>query len=561
MKKIVWGINAGFHDASLAVFEVEYVKAKALRNIQLKFASQSERFSRQKGDPDLSDSMIDYAITKFGEPELICWADKSKARLKRQFKAGQPIALANFPKLYMLQYGITYPIVEISNHACHDAYTRWCIYSSLENRHWRGSYANNVGHTIKNNENSVINIVVDSIGENESISVFVNGTKTVSIPYEKMSFGLFYSAFTERLNLKPNEEEYILMGMAAYGNYEKYGEEIVARSLAGKKYIKGCRDWRPDQEFIDDKFDVAAAVQKIYEDNLIFLVQQVINKHNLDTLTVSPTTYIALSGGCALNCVANSKVLAELAISTTTNISEPVNFYIPPNPGDAGNSIGAVLKHFEENRFNTIETSYIINVDNINPFTGYNIEGDYPIREALEILEAKGIVGVASGAAEFGPRALGHRSILADPRTIENKEKVNRIKQREQFRPFAPAILAENFNDYFSYMNSFEYQKHGRQFNFNGLGEHMQFVAECLFPDKIPAVVHYDGTSRVQNVYNVEHKSSLKFRQLLHAWKERTGTPVLLNTSLNIKGQPLVNTVDDAKDFERLYGIDVLTSR
>lgn len=172
-------------------------------------------------------------------------------------------------------------------------------------------------------------------------------------------------------------------------------------------------------------------------------------------------------------------------------------------------------------------------------YTGYNIEGEYPVEEVLHELLTTGICGVASGRAEFGPRAFGNRSLLADPRGTDIKDRVNTIKRRQKFRPFAPAVLEEHASTYFDgYVSPF-----------------MQYTATCTDPG-LPAIVHGDGTSRVQTV---SANQSVGFRKLLERWYEETGCPILLNTSLNIKGKPMVNTVEDAVEFEQHYGVKVFT--
>jgi carbamoyltransferase len=174
---------------------------------------------------------------------------------------------------------------------------------------------------------------------------------------------------------------------------------------------------------------------------------------------------------------------------------------------------------------------------------GYNISGRYPVREIISELVTNKIVGVASGRAEFGPRALGNRSLLADPRGPEIKDKVNEIKRRQKFRPFAPVILAELASDYFDMPRGWSHSPY------------MQSVAHCKHPDLFPAIVHVDGTSRVQTV----ESNGSGIRQLLEQWYTWTGCPMLLNTSLNVRGEPMVNTRKDADRFERLYGVNVLS--
>jgi carbamoyltransferase len=153
------------------------------------------------------------------------------------------------------------------------------------------------------------------------------------------------------------------------------------------------------------------------------------------------------------------------------------------------------------------------------------------------------IVGVASGRAEFGPRALGNRSLLADPRGDEIKDKVNEIKRRQKFRPFAPVILEEYAHQYFAMPRQWDNSRY------------MQVISNCKYPELFPAIVHYDGTSRVQTV----PKDGSGIRELLEKWYVLTDCPMLLNTSLNIRGEPMVNNRDDADRFEKLYGVKVLS--
>jgi carbamoyltransferase len=223
-------------------------------------------------------------------------------------------------------------------------------------------------------------------------------------------------------------------------------------------------------------------------------------------------------GGVALNCLANRRLGKYFE-----------NIWIMPNPGDAGSSLGAAaLAYGKRLHWN-------------NAYLGYNIAGSYPVDNLVRTLLGTGIVGVASGKAEFGPRALGNRSLLADPRGLEIKDKVNEIKRRQKFRPFAPVVLAELANDYFDMQSGWHTHSY------------MQSVARCRQPDLYPAICHVDGTSRVQTV----EKDGSGIRQLLEYWHAITGCPMLLNTSLNIRGEPMVNDRHDADRFEILYGVKV----
>jgi carbamoyltransferase len=223
-------------------------------------------------------------------------------------------------------------------------------------------------------------------------------------------------------------------------------------------------------------------------------------------------------GGVALNCLANR------------NLGEYFeNIWIMPNPGDAGSSLGAAALEYGRR------------VNWVNAYLGHRIPGPYPVTPILDALLSDGICGVASGRAEFGPRALGNRSLLADPRGPNIKDRVNEIKRRQKFRPFAPVILEELVDTYFDMPRGFSNSRY------------MQVIARCRVPDLFPAVIHVDGTSRVQTV----PKDGSNVRQLLEAWYAKTGCPMLLNTSLNIRGKPMVNNRTDADRFEKLYNVKV----
>jgi carbamoyltransferase len=232
------------------------------------------------------------------------------------------------------------------------------------------------------------------------------------------------------------------------------------------------------------------------------------------------TGNLVYMGGVALNCKANDLIGAYFQ-----------NIWIMPNPGDCGSSLGAAA------------LSYGGKLSWQNAYLGTDIPGPYPVKDLISELLTNKIVGVANGRAEFGPRALGNRSLLADPRGADIKEKVNAIKQRQQFRPFAPVILEEVCKEYFDMPTGWPNSRY------------MQTVAYCRQPDLYPAIIHADRTSRVQTV----PADGSGIRQLLEAWFEWTGCPMLLNTSLNIRGEPMVNDRADADRFETLYGVKVLS--
>ena len=228
---------------------------------------------------------------------------------------------------------------------------------------------------------------------------------------------------------------------------------------------------------------------------------------------------LVFMGGCALNSSANTLLW---------NIFDMI--WIMPNPGDAGSSLGAAAALYGKH------------LDWKSPYLGYDLGGEYPIQQIVDGILKDGIVAVASGRAEYGPRALGNRSILADPRDPNIKDKVNRIKQRELFRPFAPVVLADHAHKWFDM--DFE-------------SPYMQYTVKCLKPEKIPSVVHQDGTSRVQTVTREQHPGLYR---AINKFYLQTGVPILLNTSLNIKGQPLLNDKKDIELWEKTYGTKIIGS-
>jgi carbamoyltransferase len=492
---ISWGISANSHDAALAVFCDE----------KLVFASHSERFSGKKNDRDLCQSLVDYARNKYGEPGRVYWYENPYFKTLRQLFAGQGWKWKeNNIKNYLAKYNITCPITYVDHHKSHAA----------------------AGYYTSGFDNACV-VVLDAIGEFATYSVWEANGKTLrkqtSMEYPN-SLGLFYSAMTQRCHLKPNEDEYILMGMAAYGDANKLTRDILDDFVQlpnddyqhpfriRKNLHRGCQDWRPDL-IVNDTFDIAAATQAVYEMAFERVLQQ--------AASLSSSRNLVLMGGCALNCSANR--LTGKYFDTT---------WIMPNPGDAGSAVGAVLAK---------KPNWAIDPKYFTPYLGYDIGSRATNTEIVDYLITDKICGLARGPAEFGPRALGNRSLLADPRGEDIKDRVNAIKQRQQFRPFAPAILEEHVDMYFDMPPGWDTSRY------------MQVIARCRHPQLYPAIVHRDGTSRVQTV----PKDGSPFRKLLELWYKETGCPILLNTSLNIKGQPMVNNHTDAKNFESHYGVKV----
>ena len=487
---IKWGWTGMAHDASLAVFD----------DNQLMFAAHAERYSRIKNDKNLNNDLIDEAL-EYGEPNKIYFYERPLLKKTRQLYSKQYTLLGKeSPTTYIRKFYNKAPS---------------CTTTSHHHSHAAAGY-----YTSPYTDASVL--CVDSIGEWDTISIWTgkgNRLKKLWSQRYPESIGIWYSAMTQRIGLKPQEHEYILMGMAAIGDpnklYDRIKKDFIIKMPSEKDGSiffsrtchRGCLDWAPDLRSVQNYADIAAAVQRIYEEifeGLVAFTKRITAKENL-----------VLMGGCALNCSANS-----IAHKYCKQV------WIMPNPGDAGSAVGCVLAHWKQH------------IEWPGPYLGHDIKGEYPVEKILQKLQSERITAVASGRAEFGPRALGNRSILADPRGDDVKTLVNSIKHREEFRPFAPAILEEHASDYFDGVT----------------GPYMQYTSTCKRPDRFPAIVHYDNTSRVQTVSATDNSG---FRKLLERWYETTGCPMLLNTSLNIKGEPLVNTKEDAQRWTEQYGVQV----
>ena len=471
---IILGINETSHDASVSL----------IKNEEILFAGHAERYSKQKNDWYINDALINDAL-KYGFPDQIAYYEKPLLKASRIYTKG---GAGDWKPRFDLD---DVPRKNFYHHYSHAS----------------------AGYFTSPFTDAVV-VVLDAIGEYNTSTVWSAHGNKIKLKYKQnypVSFGLFYSAFTKLIGLMPNQEEYIMMGMAAYGDPDKYLRKIVDYfpSYSRQKYNfhKGIIDWNePINE--QDKFDIAAAVQVVYQSRLmefVSMAKEITGKKNL-----------VFMGGCALNSSANTSLWLLFDM-----------IWIMPNPGDAGSSLGAAAalygKHLEWK----------------TPYLGYDLGGNYPTDKIFSSLLINKIAAVATGRAEYGPRALGNRSILADPRDPNIKDIVNKIKQREPFRPFAPVVMEEHASEWFN-------------MDFNS--PYMQYTVKCLQPEKIPSVVHEDGTSRVQTVNKNQHPG---LYDLLTKWYNITSVPVLLNTSLNIKGQPLLNDENDIKKWEKEYNFTI----
>jgi len=409
-------------------------------------------------------------------------------------------------------------------------------------------------------------LTVDAFGEKNCVT-FSRGRGnrleqiwTQDFPH---TLGSFYSAMTEFCGFAPQNDEWKLMGASSYGDADRFYAPLMGLfdlheeagfsldlgpfnfhqfhrpgfSNAGMETLLGMKANGRDVPLTQDYYDLAASAQRVAEDIYLHLLNQLHRHTGLDS--------VVIAGGVALNCVANGKVLSQTPFK---------NIFVPPVPDDSGGSLGAA--YYMHCQVNGGQRDFVMDANYLGPgfddaeiaatLAKYKLQServDNPADCAAGLIADGNIIGWFQGRLEFGDRALGNRSILADPRDAEMKDKVNEtIKYREPFRPFAPAIMERFRDDYFE-------------------GACPTPFMEKAFPIRperhaeIPAVTHVDGTGRLQTV---GEKQNPLFHSLIEAFHKRTGVPVVLNTSFNLKGEPVVCTPEDAVRTFFSCGLDAL---
>ena len=438
-------------------------------------------------------------------------------------------------------------------------------------------------------DNAII-LTIDGVGEWSTTTLSLGKKNKIEIKKEinfPNSLGLLYSSFTQFLGLKVNSAEYKLMGLAPYGN-PIYKEKILTHLIDVKedgsfRLNQSYFDYCKNLSMINKKFeklfnhkrrmsenepldsfhtDIAASIQSVLDEIVIKIVNFAFKKYKVSNLV--------MSGGVALNCVTNSKVLKQKLFK---------NIWVQPASGDAGCAVGSALSTY----YDYLQNSRITNNNNDLMQGSYlglepsNDEVDFELKKLNAVFEVKNfeyiskfvskeiangkIIGWFQGKAEFGPRALGNRSILADPRNKDMQKNLNlKIKYRESFRPFAPSILEEFIEDWFDFdsktspymMFTADVKNTKQQIN-----RESNDIINQLYSIKsnIPAVTHVDNSARLQTV---SKKNNIKFYNLINDFRELTGCPILINTSFNVRGEPIVNSPSDAFRCFMGTGIDIL---
>ena len=569
----ILGISAFYHDSAACI----------LKDGKIIAAAQEERFTRIKHDStypkNAVEFVLDFSNLKLSQVDRIVFFEKPFLKFERlleTYVAFAPKGFTSFSKA--MPIWIKEKLFQ-KNFLFNKLKEHDKEYKSDENIFFSDHHLSHAASAFFPSPfDEAIVLTADGVGEWATTTVAIGRGNDLKIKKEihfPHSLGLLYSAFTYYTGFKVNSGEYKLMGLAPYGKPiyvekikklidikddgsfkldQKYFNYATGLTMTNSKFdeLFGNKPRDPNKDKITEfHMDIASSIQKVTEEIMIKLAKSIREEYNIKNL--------CLAGGVALNCVANGKILKEKIFD---------NIWIQPAAGDAGGSIGAALAlwYLEYEKERVVRSSDEMCGSYLGTeFTQDQIENDLKsvganfdvlnyenmINKTAELLADEKAIGWFQGRMEFGPRALGNRSIIADPRSDKMQKNLNlKVKYRESFRPFAPSILKENLSDWF---------------NINVESPYMLFVADInpsikiemtnnqkkffgieklnVKRSKIPAVTHVDYSARIQTVSKTTNKP---YYDLITKFKEKTGCPIVVNTSFNVRGEPIVNSPKDA---------------
>ncbi|MFL2903263.1 MAG: carbamoyltransferase [Candidatus Pelagibacter sp.] len=571
--KSILGISAFYHDSAACLL----VDGKIIA------AAQEERFTRKKHDPSYPHHAIEFVLKhgnlKLNDVDQIVFFEKPFLKFERlleTYVAFAPKGFVSFSKAMPLwireklfQKDLLFNKLKV-----HDK-----NYKSDKNIFFSDHHlSHSASAFFPSPFREAVILTADGVGEWATTTVAIGKNNKLEIKKEihfPHSLGLLYSAFTYYTGFKVNSGEYKLMGLAPYGNpiYEnkikqlidikndgtfrldqKYFNYATGLTMTNDKFhnLFGQKPRDPKNEKINQfHMDIASSIQKVTEEIMIKLVKAIREEYKIKNL--------CLAGGVALNCVANGKILQEKIFD---------NIWIQPAAGDAGGSLGAALAlwYIDQENERVINSNDDMQGSYLGPeYTQDQIEKELKsigakfetfnyenlINQTADYLSKEKAIGWFQGRMEFGPRALGGRSILGDPRSDKMQKNLNlKVKYRESFRPFAPSILREDLSNWFNLNVDSPYMLLVAQINSEKKIQMTDKQKKLFGIDKlnikksdIPAVTHVDYSARVQTVNRNQNN---RYYDLIKKFKEKTSCPVIVNTSFNVRGEPIVNTPTDA---------------
>jgi len=544
---IILGISCFYHDSAAAI----------IKDGQIIAAAQEERFTRIKHDNNFPYKAIEFCLNSLrisiNEVDYIAFYEKPIIKFDRiltQHIQHFPKSIKVFFKTIPSWINDKLQIKNILKDKCH--YHGKIVFIPHHLSHASASY-------LTSPFSKAAILTLDGVGEWATTTYGVaNGIdikieEQINFPH---SLGLFYSTLTTYLGFSANNDEYKVMGLSGYGNPKTYYSKIkqlINTNGDGSFQLKtkyfsfeyqekmfnqklcqllGAPARQPDSKMTSRYEDIAAATQLVFEETLFSLLKHLYQKH--------PIPNLILSGGSALNSLANGKILKNTLFK---------KLYITPDPGDGGASLGAALYTYhcllKNPKTKTLQSPYLGPEFDQSQIT--KTIKEFKLKATLindqskllnivsDLLINQKVIGWFQSRMEWGPRALGNRSILASATKKEMMDIINtKVKHREMFRPFAPVILREKTKDYFI-----------TDKNISISTDYMLLVYpfKPKVKSKVPAVVHVDGTGRLQTI---DKTSNSKYYQLIKTYYQKTGIPLIINTSFNVKGEPIVCTPTDA---------------